>query len=284
MLPPGLAEPLARGLGAAAWAVAGRRRRVVRANLRRIRPDCSPLRREVGVVATFASYGRYWYELFRAPSEPRDVLAGRLEVEGLEHLHAALAGGRGCILALPHTGAFDVAGAWLAAQGWAPVAVAERLEPPELFEWFCELRRRLGIEVVPLGPEAAGALVAALRSGRVVGLLCDRDLGGDGQAVELFGETTTLPAGPALLALRTGAPLVPAAVYLAAHRRYRARVLPPLPVERRGRLRDDVARVTRSLAHTLEELIAAAPTQWHVMQPNWPSDRARSRRRHRRGT
>jgi KDO2-lipid IV(A) lauroyltransferase len=105
-------------------------------------------------------------------------------------------------------------------------------------------------------------------------LLCDRDLGGDGIEVEFFGERTTLPAGPATLALRTEAPLLPAAVYFGPQGGHHAVVMPPVPSSREGRLRDDVERVTQELAHRFEELIRAAPEQWHLLQPNWPSDHA----------
>ena len=97
------------------------------------------------------------------------------------------------------------------------------------------------MEVIPLGPEAAAGVIRALRENRVVCLLADRDIAGDGMAVEFFGETTTLPAGPATLALRTGATLIPTAVYFRPHGKHFVRICPPLPVERRGRLREDVA-------------------------------------------
>ena len=116
-------------------------------------------------------------------------------------------------------------------------------------------------------------MVRALRANHAVCLLCDRDLDGGGVEVEFFGERTTLPAGPATLALRTGAPLLPAACYYDG-RYHRCEVLPAVPVERRGRLQDDVTRVTQDLAGRLEDLIRAAPQQWHLLQPNWPSDRA----------
>jgi KDO2-lipid IV(A) lauroyltransferase len=109
-------------------------------------------------------------------------------------------------------------------------------------------------------------------------LLCDRDLTGDGIEVEFFGERTTLPAGPATLALRTGAALLPTAVYFRPRGGHHAVVLPPIPTQREGRLRDDVARATQDLAHRFEELIRAAPEQWHLMQPNWPSDRSNDTR------
>jgi KDO2-lipid IV(A) lauroyltransferase len=142
-----------------------------------------------------------------------------------------------------------------------------------LFDWFADVRESAGIEIVPLGPDAGSDLLNLLRDGRVITLLCDRDILGNGVEVEFFGERTTLPSGPALLALSTGATLLPAAVYFEARGRHRAVVQPPVPVERKGRLRDDVQRVTEDLVGRLEDLIRAAPEQWHLMQPNWPSDR-----------
>jgi KDO2-lipid IV(A) lauroyltransferase len=150
--------------------------------------------------------------------------------------------------------------------------VVEPLEPPELFEWFADLRQQFGFTIVPLGPDAGAAVMRALKNNDVVCLLCDRDVAGGGVEVEFFGERTALPGGPATLALRTGAPLLPAAVFDRPGGKHRGLIHPPLDTARTGRLRDDVARVTQALAHELEELIRAAPEQWHLLQPNWPSD------------
>lgn len=128
------------------------------------------------------------------------------------------------------------------------------------------------MEVIPLGPDAASGVLRALRENRVVCLLSDRDLAGDGVPVEFFDEQTTLPAGPATLALRAGATLLPAAVYFRPHGHHFVKIEPPLLIERKGRLREDVTRVTQDLARRFEELVRMAPEQWHVMQPNWPSD------------
>ena len=133
------------------------------------------------------------------------------------------------------------------------------------------LRRDIGINVVPLGPSAGTECVRALKANDILCLLCDRDLAGGGVEVEFFGERTTLPGGPATLALRSGAPLLPTAVYFDGTG-HLGLVRPPLPVERQGKLRDDVARITQDLARELELLIRRAPDQWHLMQPNWPSD------------
>ncbi len=130
----------------------------------------------------------------------------------------------------------------------------------------------MGVHIIPLSQGASGA-AAALSAGEIVCLLCDRDISGDGIEVEFFGERTTLPGGPALLALRSGAPLIPAAVYFRG-RTCHAIAEEPVDVTRRGRLREDVTRVTQELAHIMERQIRRAPTQWHLLQPNWPSDHA----------
>ena len=124
---------------------------------------------------------------------------------------------------------------------------------------------------LPLGA-ASGVLIKALHDGGLVGLLCDRDLIGNGIEVEFFGERTTMPAGPAMLALRTGAVLLPTAVYSGPGIHHTAVIMPPVAAERTGGLRQDVARVTQLIANDLERLIARAPEQWHLFQPNWPSD------------
>ena len=124
-----------------------------------------------------------------------------------------MADGTGVILALPHLGGWEWAGRWIADCGIPITVVVEPLEPPELFEWFADFRRSLGMDVVPLGPGAASAAIKAVKANGVLCLLCDRDIGGGGVEVEFFGERTTLPAGPATLALRTGAPVLPTAVY-----------------------------------------------------------------------
>jgi phosphatidylinositol dimannoside acyltransferase len=272
-VPGSVAQPAARVIGQAlAFAMPGRRRQVERNLLRASGGALEGLALRKAVAETFGSYGRYWLELFRLPDEARGTL--EIDIEGYDHVTAGIERGSGVILALPHVGGWDFAGAWLARQGLPPTVVVEPVEPPELFEWFAGVRRALGMTVVQLGPDAGRAVLQALRSNQIVCLLCDRDLVGDGIEVEFFGERTTLPAGPATLALRTGAPLLAAAVYFAPRGGHHAVVMPPVPTQREGRLRDDVGRVTQELAHRFEELIRAAPEQWHLLQPNWPSDLA----------
>ncbi|MDQ3643301.1 MAG: hypothetical protein M3450_18005 [Actinomycetota bacterium] len=210
----------------------------------------------------------------RSRAPPPADLDADTSYEGVEHLERALEAGNGVIMALPHLGGWDYGGAWFAAVGQYPVTVVvEPVEPPELLAWFTELRRSVGLEIVPLGSDAATKVLRRLRSGGVVGLLSDRDILGTGAEVEFFGERTTLPSGPATLAFRTGAAILPTAVYFTGRRGHHGVVRPPIPVERTGRFRDGEKRVTQLLANELEALIRRAPSQWHLLQPNWPSDR-----------
>jgi len=250
-------------------------RAMIERNLRRVHgPELHgrELRRLVRV--TYSSYARYYMESFKLPSLGVEAVARRFHVVGYEHVDTALKSGTGPILALPHLGGWEWAGFWLALVPRIQVsAVVEQLNPPELSTWFANLRARLGMHIITLGPDAGAAVTRAIRDNHVTCLLSDRHVGGAAVEVTFFGERTVLPAGPATLALRTGAALLPTAVYFDGIGHH-AVVRPPVPVERLGKLRADVTRVTQLLADELEVLIREAPEQWHLMQPNWPSDYA----------
>ena len=265
------AIPLPIGIGAN---LTGREKRLmIERHLRRVNPALGPNSLRVAVQQAFDSYARYYVESFRLPSLSKRTVARSFSVDGFDHIPAALEQGNGCIFALPHLGGWEWAGRWMTDKGYKLTVVVEALEPPELFEWFANLRKELGMTVVPTGPGAAAAVMKALRENEIVCLLCDRDIERNGVEVEFFGERTTLPAGPAMLGLRTGAPVLPVGVYFtAAYNGHHAVVRPPLPLDREGGLREDVARITQLLAHELEVLIRRAPEQWHLFQPNWPSD------------
>ncbi len=251
----------------------GDRKRLVKRNLERAlgRPvNKAEARRHTARV--FEWYGRYYFESFCLPQLSASDVDRGFAYEGVETLERAVRSGVGPILVMPHLGCWEWAAWWLAQVPKMNVtAVVERLEPPEVFDWFMSFRQRLGMEIIPVGSKAGALLAAAVKRGNVVCLLSDRDVGGTGIVTTFFREKTRLPAGPALLALRTGAPLIPAAVYWRGSARH-AIALPPLDTRRRGRIRDDMSRVVADYAAALEGLIRRAPEQWHLMSPNWPSD------------
>lgn len=273
-MPRSMASRLATIGGNAAVAVMPERRFLVARNLQRIyQGTVAPRELRRRVRRSFAFYARYWVESARLPVTGDELLDEGHDVTGYEHIQRALDAGRGIILVLPHLGGWEWSAFWLARLNNVRVtAVVEPLEPPELMEWFVEFRRSLGMTIVPLGPTAGQQVLAALKRNEVVCLLADRDVSGGGIDVSFFGEKTTMPAGPATIALRAGVPLCPTAVYFDGRYGHRAVVRAPIEAKRTGRLRADVTRLTQTVADELETLIRAAPEQWHLMQPNWPSD------------
>jgi lauroyl/myristoyl acyltransferase len=272
-----LPGPVVDGLATMAGLTMGNidrtRRAQVERNLRRIcGPELGGLAMRRAVAATFDSYAHYWAETFRLPGTSTAEIDARFSTDGWPLIEDALGRGNGVIMGVAHLGGWEWAAAWTAKVKGVPVsAVVEAIEPPALFEWFVELRRQLGINVIPLDRNAGAAVVRALKANHLLCLVCDRDISRGGVEVDFFGERTSFPAGPATLALRTGAPLLPTAIFFRG-RDHEGIVRPPVPAAREGRLRDDVARVSQLLATELEGLIRLAPEQWHVMQPNWPSD------------
>ena len=273
VLPSSVIDVLAPGVaGLAAWRP-GDQRAMVERHQRRVDPGLGGAELQRRVREVFRSYGRYYGESFRLPTIGAEELDRGLSREGFEHVEESLARGVGPMLVLPHLGSWEWCAYWLTRVRKVPVtAVVERVEPPALFDWFVEFRERIGMEIVPLGPDAGRSIVRAIKEPHVIALLCDRDIAGGGTEVTFFGERTTLPSGPAVLALRTGAPLIPTGVYDQGGGRHHAVLRPPIPAERRGSFRDDVARITQAMAAELEGLIRRAPEQWHLLQPNWPSD------------
>ena len=225
------------------------------------------------VSAVFGAYGRYWAEALWVRPRRKATVEARTTVEGLEHLAAARDAGGGAIVALPHMGNWEFSSTVGTRLGLEVVAVAENLKNHRIRDWFLDLRTSMDIGIILAtgGGQVIRDLEAVLARNGVVALLCDRDIRGKGVGVEFFGERTTMPAGPASLAIRTGAPILPVATYFngAGHH---VVVRPPLAVadgsDRPSRIRD----TTQAIAHELEELILAAPEQWHLVQPNWPSD------------
>ncbi|NES13410.1 MULTISPECIES: phosphatidylinositol mannoside acyltransferase [Micromonospora] len=248
----------------------------LRANLRRVvGPQVSEAELDDLVKRGLRSYARYWMEAFRLPAlSRREILAGfRLDPDGVEKLAADVATGRGAVVALPHAGNWDAAGAWVAATGWPLTTVAERLKPEGVYERFLAFRQSLGMEILPThggDRPAFDVLVDRLRAGAVVPLLADRDLSARGVEVEFFGGRTRMPAGPALLAIRTGAPLYVASMWYEPDAACAALEGPvALPDPDSAPLDDRVRSVTQRIADGLAAGIARHPEDWHMLQRMW---------------
>lgn len=278
--PLAVSERAFRAVADAATIRNGGGTRQLRRNLRRVvGPAVSELRLDRLVGEALRSYSRYWLETFRLPKmDHRDVVARTdAQTTGAEHIDAAVAAGRGYVLALPHIGNWDVAGLWLIDRYRRPfTTVAERLKPESLYEKFVAYRESLGFEVLPLtgGARSASAvLTERLRAGGGVCLLADRDLSRNGIEVRFFGEAARLPSGPALLAATTGAALIPVSMWF-TERGWAQRIDPPIDVGPAAgeRLADRVRAGTQQLADAFAEHIAAHPADWHMLQRLWLAD------------
>ncbi|MBP2211449.1 phosphatidylinositol mannoside acyltransferase [Rhodococcus ruber] len=221
------------------------------------------------------SYARYWREAFRLPSMDLAATAAALDdaVEGREHIEQALAAGRGAILALPHSGNWDMAGVWCTQTYGGLSTVAERLRPESLYQRFVAYRESLGFEIFPLsGGETPpfDRLETRLRENRIVCLLGERDLARRGVPVTFFGEPTRMPAGPAKLAVETGAPLLPVHCWFTDDG-WGFRVHPEIDVT------GGIGPATQALADCFAADIAEHPADWHMLQPLWLDDLSEAR-------
>lgn len=272
LLPEPVMRRIGYGLGWATSFVARRRFAMAIRHQHRVQGEGVDVRRAARRVLGF--YGRYWAETFWVRPRRRRAILARTRVEGLEHLHSAVAAGRGVILALPHVGNWEAAGLRAAAEDARVLAVAEELGNERIVQWFIEQRNMMEIDIVIArkGSRVTRELLKRLGEGGVVALLCDRDIKGAGVEVEFFGEQTTLPAGPAALADRTGAALLPVGTYFGPGSSYDFEVRPSLPVSPGADSETRVRATTQALAGVLEEIVSRRPEQWHLVQPNWPSD------------
>lgn len=229
------------------------------------------------IRASLASYGRYWREAFRLPSLDHAAVAAQVQAgaEGYEHVEEALSAGRGVVLALPHSGNWDIAGVWLTNTYGRFATVAERLKPESLYRRFVDYRESLGFEVLPLtgGARPAGEILAErLRANGLVCLMADRDLTRSGVEVDFFGEPTRFPSGPAKLALETGAALLPTHTWFPGDG-WGLRIHPPLDTSS-----GDVGVITQAMADRFAAGIAEFPADWHMLQPQWLADLSVERR------
>lgn len=235
----------------------------LRANLARVAPGEELTRDAV------RSYARYWREAFRLPSMSREQILDGTQTVGEERLRDSVASPKGTILVLPHSGNWDVAGAWCGLTGVPFTTVAERLKPESLYQRFVAFRESLGMEVLPLtGGDRPPfeVLEERLTGGGTLCLLADRDLTPRGIDVAFFGATARMPAGPAKLALETGANLMPTTLsftddgwHMVFH--------PYVP-------HSDLPTMTQAVAAAFEGAIREHPADWHMLQKLWLDDLA----------
>jgi len=273
-LPEPVATRLGRTIADIVWKRRGKGVQRLESNYARVVPGASPERLAELSRAGMRSYLRYWMESFRLPAWSEERVKGGFDPKDVHYLTDGIASDRGLILALPHLGNWDLAGAWVTTKLETPfTTVAERLKPESLYDRFVAYREGLGMEVLPhSGGSAFGTLARRLRDGGLVCLVADRDLSASGVEVDFFGEATRMPAGPALLAQQTGALLLPVTLWYDDSPVMRGRVHPPIEVPESGTRAEKTSVMTQALADAFATGIADHPEDWHMLQRLWLKD------------
>jgi KDO2-lipid IV(A) lauroyltransferase len=260
-------------LGLIVYALSSRKREIVTENMRRIKPEASEWEVKLLACKSFINYAHYWMDFLSCYYLTFDEIYNRLVVpHGTEWFDRCLEEGKGVILALPHYGSWDLEGGWVGHQFPSFWAVAEILEPPPMYRFHTELRRRMGIRIIPLAENTAEKIIEVLLENGMVCLLSDRVIAGSSVEVDFFGGKADFPVGPALLAVKLGTPILPCHT-ISKGGKHHGYVGPPLEVEITGNTRRDVQVNTQKLARVFEQFIREDPTQWHMFQPIWKDAR-----------
>lgn len=286
-------DPVVRGVfrlvADVVWLLRGAGVRQLEANLGRVRPQARPDEIRRLSLLGMRSYMRYYGEAFALVGARPEQIDARVRLVDPGEVVGTMREGRMIVLALGHLGNWDLAGAWATRNLGRTVTVAERLKPEALFQEFLQFRESLGLEIIPLTTGAGGGvfreLVRAARQpgGGLIPLLADRDLTARGVEVDLFGERARVAAGPAALAVSTGAPLCSASITyerLTGARRRAAGTAWGVVIEF-GRLlsvpddvprSDRVAVLTQAWVDDLGRGISRAPQDWHMLQKVFVAD------------
>jgi phosphatidylinositol dimannoside acyltransferase len=269
-----LPVPIARGIVSVllqlSFVLVPRKRRYVNDNFAHVlgRPATSlEVRRKA--LAAYRSYARYVVELMRLPRLSNDQAAALVDTSTLLPLEAYWkASNRGLILTTAHIGNLEGVARGIARHGWPIAAIADDTSFPELFDHLRRQRKAWGVELIPW--RNLRDLYGVLRRNEILALIVDWGYRADGIPVRMFGSWTTLPAGPAALAAKTGAAIVQIAIRRSDDRKT-FQVTYSDPIEVRSSEPAELQRATQAIADALAATIAAAPEQWYSFKPIWPS-------------
>jgi len=245
----------------------GRSVQRLRGNLSRIKPAITSDEMDRLVVLSMRSYLRYWCDTFRIQDWSTERVQNTVTLKNENLLLEPMQQGKGVVIALPHSGNWDHAGAYFCSLGIPLVTVAERLKPEALFQRFLRYRESMGFEVLSIDSRSFATLVRRAKEKRLIALVADRDLSASGVNVDFFGFPSRMPAGPALLAIKTDIPLVVAHVSyteIGIHIEFTA-----VAVAVTGSESERVSQTVQRMADLFEKGIAAHPEDWHMLQRIW---------------
>lgn len=266
-LPEEIAYKLFSLIGRRAVRANGKSVQRLRSNLSRVKPELSKSELDDLVSRSFDSYMRYWCDTFRIQDWSVERIQRSVTLNNGHLLIDAVQTGKGVVVALPHSGNWDHAGAYFCSIGIPLVTVAERLKPEALFQKFLAYRSSMGFEVLSLDSRSFVTLLKRAREKRLIALVADRDLSRSGVDVEFFGHPSRMPAGPALLAIKTGIPLV------VAHVSYKTIGIhidfTEVQIPAKGSESEKISATVQACADLFAKGIAQHPEDWHMLQRIW---------------
>lgn len=279
LIPTRVSLPVGRALFVSSYFAWPHKRRIILSNASHVlQLPASDKRVRHLARRIYATYAQFVIELMRLPNMPADEptrLLARLDIEKggqsfIDLFERLRQQKRGLIAVSGHIGSIDVLAGAFALRGLPTYGLADDSAYPELFEEMNAQRRRWGIEVIPW--RNMRRVFSALREPAILGLVVDWGYRADGIPVRLFGEWTALPAGPAILAARTKAAIVPVVCRRLSDGTYEARHYEPIEVA--DSTDAELQRATQKIADALEEMISTAPEQWYSFKPVWPDTAA----------
>ena len=248
-------------------------RRAVLANLRQVLPDATDARIAKEARWVFRNFGKYLTEFFRFRRFDVDWFRANMAFRGLEHIDAALAVGKGCIISSAHLANWELGAAGLSILGGRKMTVVVAMHRfGKINDLFMREREAVGLTVADMEKNAARVLMRALRRNEVVGVMGDRDPTEQGVVVNFFGKPCRFPQGPARMALATGAPVIPAFCLRRTNDSFSTVFLPPLPVPEEGSRDERVLAITQAFAGIIEDAIRMHPEQWAVFYSFWDAN------------
>ena len=240
----------------------------LRGNYGRVMPEYSPQKLEELTKLGMRSYLRYWFDTFRLSKWSKNRIISTTQVIRENLLRDPIQSKQGCIVALPHAGNWDHAAAYFCSTGITLTAVVEKLKPEAIFKKFLAYRESIGIEAISHKEKTIPILTERLQAGKLIALVADRDMSRNGIVVNFFGKTSKMPSGPAILAIKTGAPLITAYV------RYTPGGIEiifdeTLKPTNSGSEEEQIKIITQSMADNFAKRIKENPVDWHMLQRIW---------------
>ena len=240
----------------------------LRGNYGRVMPEYSPQKLEELTKLGMRSYLRYWFDTFRLSKWSKNRIISTTQVIRENLLRDPIQSKQGCIVALPHAGNWDHAAAYFCSTGITLTAVVEKLKPEAIFKKFLAYRESIGIEAISHKEKTIPILTQRLQAGKLIALVADRDMSRNGIEVNFFGKTSKMPSGPAILAIKTGAPLITAYV------RYTPGGIEiifdeTLKPTNSGSEEEQIKIITQSMADNFAKRIKENPVDWHMLQRIW---------------